>query len=314
MGLGSTLTVGVVAILGALGVFLLVWSRGLAGPQDADLVAGRLRSYSGAKPMTVEELELGQSFWERTFGPLMQWGRRVLSSITPASLSHEMTRQLNRAGRPYGLTGADFQAIRVVVGILGIVAGLALGLAIGDAVVTLVLIAVGAVMGYWAPRVWLYRMVRKRQQEITRALPNALDLLSVTVAAGLGFEMAMRRVADRYHNALSDEFDQVLAETALGRPRVEALKALGQRSGVPELQNFANAVVQSQQLGTAISVILKIQAEEMRRRRYLLARERGARAPLRMLAPMIGCIFPTLWVILLGPAALLLFSTLASGR
>jgi tight adherence protein C len=157
-------------------------------------------------------------------------------------------------------------------------------------------------------------MVSRRQQEITRALPNALDLLSVTVAAGLGFETAMRRVADRYSNALSDEFDQVLAETSLGRPRVEAIRAMGLRSGVPDLQNFANAVVQSQQLGTGISTILKVQAEEMRRRRYLRARERGARAPLRMLAPMLGCIFPTLWVILLGPAALLLYSTLASGR
>ncbi len=314
MDSGALLSVGGVAVLGAAGVFLLVYSRGLAKPGDVDLVAGRLRSYSGAEPMTVEELELGESLWERALGPLTQQFRRILSSITPASLNQEMTRQLSRAGRPYGLSGPDFQAVRVVAGIAGMVVGFAVGIGIGNPILTLVLIVVGAATGYWAPRIWLQRLVSRRQQEITRALPNALDLLSVTVAAGLGFELALRRVADRYHTALSDEFDQVLAEIALGRPRTEAIRAMGQRTGVLDLQNFANAVVQSQQLGTGISVILKIQAEEMRRRRYLRARERGARAPLRMLGPMIGCIFPTLWVILLGPAALLLYSTLASGR
>lgn len=314
MDTGALLWVGGVAVLGAAGVFLLVYSRGLAKPGDVDLVAGRLRSYSGAKPMTVEELELGESLWERAFGPLTERFRGVLSSITPASLNQEMTRQLIRAGRPFGLSGPDFQAIRVVAGIVGLVVGFAVGIGIGNPVLTLVLVVVGAATGYWAPRIWLQRMVSRRQDQITRALPNALDLLSVTVAAGLGFELALRRVADRYRTALSDEFDQVLAETALGRPRTEAIRAMGQRTGVLDLQNFANAVVQSQQLGTGISIILKIQAEEMRRRRYLRARERGARAPLRMLGPMIGCIFPTLWVILLGPAALLLYSTLASGR
>jgi tight adherence protein C len=306
--------VALVALIGAVGVFMLVISRGVAKPGDVDLVAGRLRSYSGAEPMTVEELELGESLWERAFGPLAQWLRRVLSSITPASLNQEMTRQLIRAGRPLGLSGTDFQSIRVAATFVGVLIGLVAGLAVGIPLLTVAMVLAGAVTGYWAPRIWLQRVVARRQQEITRALPNALDLLSVTVAAGLGFELALRRVADRYRNALSDEFDQVLAEISLGRPRSEAIRAMGQRTGVVDLQNFGNAVVQSQQLGTGISIILKIQAEEMRRRRYLRARERGARAPLKMLGPMIGCIFPTLWVILLGPAALLLFSTLTSGR
>ncbi len=304
----------IVAGVGALGVFLLVWSRALAGRGDVDLVAGRLRSYSGAQPMTVEELELGRSLWDRATGPVMRQARRALTSVTPASLSNEMGRKLITAGRPYGLSGADFQAIRVVAGIVGLMAGLAAGIALNAGVLILPLTVLVVAAGYWAPRLWLNRMVSSRQAEIRRAMPNALDLLSVSVAAGLGFEVAMRRVADRYRNALSDEFDQALAETALGRPRSEAMRAMGQRSGVPDLQNFANAVVQSQQLGTGISTILKVQAEEMRRRRYLRARERGARAPLRMLGPMIGCIFPTLWVILLGPAALLLYATFASGR
>jgi Flp pilus assembly protein TadC len=314
MDLGSLVDVAGVAALAAVGVFLLVWSLASARPGDVELVARRLRSYAGAEPMTVEELELGESLWERMFGPSMRQIRRALSSVTPASSSKEMERLLSVAGRPYGLTGPDYQALRVVLGLVGAVIGGVVGFTLGQAVAAVLLIVVGGVTGYWAPRLWLRRMVSSRQREITRALPNALDLLSVSVEAGLGFEVAMRRVADRYENALSDEFDKVLVETGLGRPRVEAIRAMGQRTGVPDLQHFANAVVQSQQLGTGISTILKVQAEEIRRRRYLRARESGARAPLKMLMPMIGCIFPTLWVVLLGPAALLLFSTFRAGH
>lgn len=314
MDLGAALNVAAVAALAAIGVFLLVWSLASPRPGDVELVARRLRSYAGAEPMTVEELELGESLWERTFGPSVRQVRRALTSVTPASSSKEMGRLLSVAGRPYGISGPDFQALRVVLGLAGAVVGGVLGFALGQVIAALLLVVLGAATGYWAPRLWLRRMVSSRQREITRALPNALDLLSVSVEAGLGFDVAMRRVADRYENALSDEFDQVLLETGLGRPRVDAIRAMGQRSGAPDLQHFANAIVQSQQLGTGISTILKVQAEEIRRRRYLRARERGARAPLRMLMPMIGCIFPTLWVVLLGPAAVLLLSTFRAGH
>ncbi len=314
MDLGAFLNVAGLAVLAAVGVFLLVWSLAAARPGDVELVTGRLRSYSGAKPMTVEDLELGESFWERLIGPLAGLLRRLLSSITPNSITREMTRLLNLAGRPYGLSGPDFQVLRVVTAILGLVIGLGVAIAYGQPFIGIAVTVLAIAIGYWAPRIWLDQLVTRRQREIMRALPNALDLLSVSVEAGLGFEVAMRRVAERYDNALSDELDQVLAETGLGRPRVEALRAMGDRSGVTDLQNFANAIAQSQQLGTSISAILRIQAEEIRRRRYLRARERGARAPLRMLMPMLGCIFPTLWVVLLGPAVLLLYSTFSSGR
>ena len=314
MGAGALVNVAGVAALAAIGVFLIVWSMASARPGDVELVVRRLRSYSGAEPMTVEELELGETLWERTFGPSMRQVRRALSSITPTSVSTEMGRLLSVAGRPFGLSGPDFQAIRVVLGIVGFVIGLAAAIGFGQVLLGILLVVLGGATGYWVPRLWLQRMVTNRQREITRALPNALDLLSVSVEAGLGFEVAMRRVADRYSNALTDEFDQVLTETGLGRPRMEAIRAMGQRTGAPDLQSFASAVVQSQQLGTSISAILKVQADEIRRRRYLRARERGARAPIRMLVPMIGCIFPTLWVVLLGPAAILLYSTFRGGH
>lgn len=302
-----------ISLLGAIGVFLLVWSfaRGQSG--DVELVTARLRSYAGEAPMTVEDLELGESLAERLFGPVARRLRGVLSSITPASLTADMSRRLNLAGRPFGLTVSDFQALRVSAGLLGLVAGVLIGILFGRPIAVLGLAIAGALAGYWGPRMWLDRRVHRREREIVRALPNALDLLSVSVEAGLTLDVAMRRVADRYQNALSEELDQVLTETALGRPRGEALAAMGERVGVQELQNFANAVAQSQQFGTSVSAILKVQAEEIRRRRYIQARERGAQAPLRMLPPMLGCIFPTLWVVLLGPAVILLFSTFKLG-
>jgi tight adherence protein C len=310
----SLLDVAALALVAGVGVFLVVWSMAAAQPGDVELVTGRLRSYAGQQPLTVEELELRESIWERVFGPAARRSRKLLSSVTPASLITDMSRRLSLAGRPYGLSGTDFQSLRLVLGVLGFLLGLTAGVLIGQSLVAASLAALGVVVGYWGPRLWLDRKVRARQNDILRALPNALELMSVSVEAGLGFDVAMRRVADRYENDLSEELDQVLTETALGRPRAEALHAMGERVGIQELQNFANAVAQSQLFGTSISAILKVQAEEMRRRRYLQARERGARAPLRMLPPMLGCIFPTLWVVLLGPAVILLFTAFRLGR
>jgi tight adherence protein C len=147
--------------------------------------------------------------------------------------------------------------------------------------------------------------LRKRRSEIQIDLPDVIDVLVVCVEAGLTFEAAMERVVEKYDHALADEFGRVMQEVRLGRPRLEALNDMGQRSGVEELNNFVQAIIQSEQLGSGVGKILRIQSDEMRMRRLVTAQERGARASLKMLLPMLGCIFPTLWVILLGPAALL---------
>src|SRR5207302_6511592 len=136
-------------------------------------------------------------------------------------------------------------------------------------------------------------------------LPDVIDVLVVGVEAGLTFEAAIEQVVEKYEHALADEFGRVMQEVRLGRPRLEALNDMGKRIGVEELNNFVQAIIQSEQLGSGIGRILRIQSDEMRLNRLVSAQERGARASLKMLLPMLGCIFPTLWVILLGPAALL---------
>ncbi|MHB1500429.1 MAG: type II secretion system F family protein, partial [Candidatus Dormibacteria bacterium] len=161
----------------------------------------------------------------------------------------------------------------------------------------------GVVAGYIGPQYYLKRIVKARQKEISLALPNSLDLLCISVEAGLGFDAALTRVVEKFDNALSREFSFVLNEIRLGRPRQEAMQELGKRSGVPELNAFIQALIQSDQLGVGIAKVLRIQSDELRRRRRQKAEAKAQQASLKMLFPMVGCIFPSLFVILLGPAA-----------
>jgi tight adherence protein C len=167
-------------------------------------------------------------------------------------------------------------------------------------------LAVGTVVGYFLPQLWLRQKVNDRRREIQKGLPDAMDLLVIAVDAGLGFDAALARVVEKYKNALSDEFGKVLREVSLGRPRLEAMDEMGRSSGVEDLHNFIQAIIQSEQFGTGIGKILRIQADEMRRKRRQRAQELAAQATLKMLLPMVGCIFPTLWIVLLGPAVLIL--------
>jgi tight adherence protein C len=164
------------------------------------------------------------------------------------------------------------------------------------------------------PVLWLRQLVNQRRSEIEFALPNAIDLLSVSVEAGLSFESALANVAEKIEGPLGEEFQQALREIRLGRPRLEALDDMGRRVAVEELHNLVQSIIQSAQLGTPISQILAVQSEEIRRRRRQRAQELGARAPLKMLIPMVTCIFPTLWVMLLGPAVLLVLAQCAGSH
>jgi len=219
--------------------------------------------------------------------------------------------KINLAGRPYGLTVNGFEVVKVIAGI--IIALVALGLAGVMGVSSLPLkgaaLGVGFLLGRFLPDVFLNNKIKGRQKELRLALPNALDLLTISVEAGLGFDAAIGRLTEKFKNALSDEFAQVLNEIRLGRPRLEALDDMGRRSGVEELHTFIQALIQSEQLGVGIAKVLRIQSEEMRRRRRQRAEEQAAQAPLKMLFPMIGCIFPTLFIVLMGPAVIIIIHT-----
>jgi tight adherence protein C len=289
----------------AIGVFVAVWAWSAPVPQSsADILEERLQTYKGATPMTFEEIELRKPFSERVMRPALARLGTILAAHTPEHMRLELQRKLNLAGRPLRLSPTDFMVIRYTGAVLLCLGGVGLGLLILSAWAVVVLGVLGGALGLYGPLLWLQGRVNARKNEIQVALPDAMDLLSVAVEAGLNFEAAMARVAEKHRNPLATEFAQVLRETRLGRPRLEALDDMGRRCGVEDLHNFVQAIIQSEQLGSGIGKILRLQSDEIRRRRRQRAQERGARASLKMLLPMIGCIFPTLWVILLGPALL----------
>ncbi len=296
-----------------VGIGILIMFIGFArnatnSASTADLVAQRLQVYGGDKPLTLEEVELQKPFSERLLRPGIERIGALLSRSTPQKARQDLANKLDLAGRPGNLTPEDFGAVRIVGAAVTAAIGLLIGLLLQNVTYAVIALAVGAVLGYFFPTLWLNQKVNARRKDIQKGLPDAIDLLVIAVDAGLGFDAALARVTDKYKNALSDEFSKVLREVSLGRPRLEALDEMGRASGVDDLHNFIQAVIQSEQFGTGIGKILRIQADEMRRKRRQRAQEQGAQATLKMMLPMVGCIFPTLWIILLGPAALILLA------
>ena len=256
--------------------------------------------------MTLEEVELQRPFSERFLRPAIERLGSIMSRSTPQKARQNLMNRLDLAGRPGNLTPEDFAAVRIVAAVVMAALGLLLGLLMHNPVYLVISFAIGAILGFYLPVLWLKQKVDARRSEIQKGLPDAMDLLVIAVDAGLGFDAALARVTDKYKNALSDEFAKVLREVSLGRPRLEAMDEMGRSSGVEDLHNFIQAIIQSEQFGTGIGKILRIQADEMRRKRRQRAQEKAAQATLKMMLPMVGCIFPTLWIVLLGPAALIL--------
>jgi tight adherence protein C len=299
----ASLALGMVA---AFGAFVAIWSLNPAAPSNADVVEGRLRAYETGLPVSVDEMELAAPLGERLIRPAMQRIGRLLEQSMPEKARQRIHLDLQLAGRPNGLAAGDFVAIRYIATGILCCAGIGIGVLTGSPALIALGAAVGAALGHYLPTLWLRRMVNGRKDEIRFVLPDTIDVLVVCVEAGLTFEAAMGRVAEKYDHALAEELGRVLQEIRIGRARLEALNDMAQRSGVDELNNFVQAVIQSEQLGSGVVKVLRVQSDEIRAKRLLQAQEQGARASLKMLIPMVGCIFPTLWVILLGPALILL--------
>jgi len=297
----------ILAVVCGLGV--LIMFIGLArtpSTNTALMVQQRLSVYGGEKPLTIEEVELRRPFSERVLRPAIERLGSMLSRSTPQKARQDLMNRLELAGRPGNLTPEDFAAVRIVSAAVLAAVGLGIGFLLANPIYIAIALVAGAILGYYVPVLWLKQKVDARRLEIQKGLPDAMDLLVIAVDAGLGFDAALARVTDKYKNALSEEFAKVLREVSLGRPRLEAMDEMGRSSGVDDLHNFIQAIIQSEQFGTGIGKILRIQADEMRRKRRQRAQEKAAQATLKMMLPMVGCIFPTLWIVLLGPAVLIL--------
>lgn len=218
----------------------------------------------------------------------------------------EIQRKLRIADNPMGLTANDVMGLMLVTCVVGVCAGFIFKLQIDYAVVPVVT----GLIGLFLPVIWVHDKAKKRQHKIRKALPYALDLLTLAVEAGLDFGAALHRIVGKMGDTpLSQEFGRMLKEIRLGKSRRDALRELGDRVGLEELSTVVSAMVQADELGSSLGPILRIQSEQMRMKRSQRAEKLAMEAPVKMLAPLLGCIFPTVFVIIFGPIALKYFLT-----
>jgi tight adherence protein C len=253
----------------------------------------------------LEEIELSQPFTQRVLVPLAEGLARLAKRFTPQESLEAVRHNLELAGSPYGWSPVQFMGLRILSVILLGGVGVAIMVVSSMSLTRRMLLLGGLVVGgYYLPVLWLKGRTSSRQREVTRSLPDALDLLTICVEAGLGFDGAMARVAEKWDNELSREFLRVLQEIQLGKLRREALRNMADRIDVQEISTFVAAIVQAEELGVSIAKVLRIQAEEMRRRRRQRAEELARQAPIKMLPAIAFLIFPAIFVVLLGPAVI----------
>jgi tight adherence protein C len=231
-----------------------------------------------------------------------------------AGTAIQIRLKLSQAGNPAGLTPTGFQAVRYSTAALFAIIGLALGVALPLGMPVLFQVplagAILAVFGFLLPGLWLDQQIGRRRRQIQRSLAEATDLLTLVVESGMSLDEGLLSITERFHNALGDEIGKVLREIRLGRPRMAALEHMANTAGVPDLHHLVESIVQSDQMGVPIARLLRVQATEMRRRQRQGAQERAAQASSRMVFPMVGCIFPVLWIVLLGPAIIQVLKSL----
>jgi len=293
----------------AAGAILLIFV-GLAGGSSVDPVQARLTQLGTMQAKNLEELELQQPFVERTLRPLVASMSAMLSRRASASFTERTEKRLALAGNPGDLRVADWLGVKAISAIAFGVAFAVLFGVIGllgfPFPVGYLLGIVGAIFSYVAPEFWLGSRVKKRQKAILVMIPDTLDLLTISVRAGLGFDAALAKVVEKLKGPLSDEFRRALAEVRVGKARRDALRDIVPRTEVGPLTNFIGAIIQAEQLGVSVSKVLQVQSEQLRIERRQRAEEQAAKAPIKMLFPLVGCIFPSLFIVILGPAIILI--------
>ena len=308
----------VAVIVGAvLLVAVVMIVIGLRDAGDVDPLQDRLAEYAARGEIAdLEEIELSQPIAERIIYPIARKLGELALRFTPQNAIQQTTKKLERAGGPGGMDATVFWALRI--------AGLSLG-ALLFFVATIapegsflkgrgLLIGIpAAAMGFFLPELWLQGRISKRQTDVRKALPDALDLLTICVEAGLGFDAAMSKVYEKWDNVVAISFGRVIREIQLGKLRRDALKDMAERLSVSEMTSFIAAVIQSEQLGVSLARVLRIQADQMRIKRRQIAQEAAAKAPIKMLIPMALLIFPSICIVLMTPAVLMLMQSALGG-
>jgi tight adherence protein C len=310
--LAVAVIVGVVILLAVVMIVI-----GLRDTGDVDPLQDRLAEYAARGEITdLEEIELSQPITERIVFPIARKLGELALRFTPQNAIQQTTKKLELAGNPGRMDATVFWALRMA------------GLSLGALLFFVAMIApegsflkgrglmIGipaAALGFFMPELWLGGRISKRQGDVRKAMPDALDLLTICVEAGLGFDAAMAKVYEKWDNVVAISFGRVIREIQLGKLRRDALKDMAERLGVPEMTSFIAAVIQSEQLGVSLARVLRIQADQMRIKRRQLAEEAAHKAPIKMLIPMAILIFPSICIVLMTPAIIMLMQSALSG-
>lgn len=255
--------------------------------------------------------ELDRPFADRVLGPskdrFVELGRR----LTPTARVERIGYRLDLAGNPTGWDVDRILGLKALFAVVGGATGLVFALFLGMGPLRTVAVTVIVLLiGWFAPSLWLYQKAYDRTQRIQRELPDALDLLTISVEAGLAFDAAVAQVARNTQGPLAEEFFRVLQEMQIGTGRMNALRGLAERTDLPELRSFVGAIVQADAFGIPISNVLRVQAKEMRVKRSQRAEEAAQKVPVKILFPLIFFILPSLFVVIIGPAAVQIMRTL----
>jgi tight adherence protein C len=304
-----------IAFCVGLSVLALVsWVRAIVAPGES---ADRMQQLLGTAPgdsLTLRQIEMRASFYQRALKPVFAALLHSLGRLAPQQNLEELHQKLDRAGILAALNVADFLGIKILCGIFfGAITAATLYLAKpGSPIIIIGALLLCGILGFTLPNYWLMMRISRRQTDILRGLPDALDMMSICVNAGLGLQGAMQAVCENWDNALVEEFTRVLAEIRLGRSALEAMESMGKRTGVKEMISFVLSLTLAHKLGISIAKVLPIQAEQMRVARRQKAEETARQAAIKMLFPLVFLIFPAMFAVILGPAVPQLLETLSA--
>jgi tight adherence protein C len=302
--------IGLLLIVGVIGLLLVL--RGRTSSQSIDERLNEL--VASGQSFTLEEIELSQPFAQRVLVPLMEKLSELAQRFTPSNSVEAVRHKLELGGIGHKVKPAQFLGIRMmgalVLGVLSLLVAFAGTIPILQ---RLLMIVVAFALGYLVPGIWLGSKISRRQDEIQKALPDALDLLTICVEAGLDFTAAMQKVAEKWDNELSAAFMRTVQEMQLGKLRREAMRNMAESMDVADVTSFVAAIVQADSLGVSMAKVMRIQSDTMRMKRRQRAEEKARQAPVKMMLPLVFFIFPTILIVLLGPAVIQIKNTDLSG-
>lgn len=299
----------VLGLAAAIGVGLVALGMRASQATDAaSLLRERLIRQELGLGQSALALQLERPLIERLVEPLRKAVARQMNRLTPAAQAARFQRELDFIGNPFGLDPAGVQTLRIAAAAgLGAV-GTALGILIGNPFAVVLGLVVGAVLGFYVPMLWLRQLVGERRAQLEAALPNALDVIAISMEAGLGLDRALEQLVRHQEGPLTLLVARALREIELGRPRADALTDMAEATGIEDFTGLIRSILHAERTGVPIARTIAAHAAQMRVKRRLQIRADAARASLKILLPTVGCVFPTLWLILLGPALIVILS------